>query len=78
MYILLLCLIFFPGAVVSLVLLALGFHMASLNTPQTTLVEKVASNVTCYTHRYEQAGHTHMKYHTSLIYCGAYMIYRRI
>ena len=41
----------FPGAVISLVLLAVGFHMASLNTPPTTLVEKVMSNVSCHTHR---------------------------
>ena len=41
----------FAGAVLSLVLLAVGFHMASLNTPQTTIMEKIVTNATCHTHR---------------------------
>ena len=41
----------FAGAVLSLVLLAVGFHMASLNTPHTTIMEKIVTNATCHTHR---------------------------
>ncbi|XP_052781532.1 proton myo-inositol cotransporter-like [Mya arenaria] len=39
------------GAIVSLLLLAVGFHVASLNTPQIPAPERLSSNYTCSSHR---------------------------
>ncbi|WAR26983.1 MYCT-like protein, partial [Mya arenaria] len=38
-------------AIVSLLLLAVGFHVASLNTPQIPAPERLSSNYTCSSHR---------------------------